>query len=55
MVWMSPDGAPRKKEADSENDGEPDQQPHGHLGERWLAGSLAERHDTHQTLRRGVD
>jgi len=28
---MSPDGAPRKNDADSENDREPDQ-PHGHLG-----------------------
>ena len=28
-------------------DREPDH-PHGHLGEGWLAGSLAERRDAHQ-------
>jgi len=32
MVWMSPDGALRKNDADSETDREPDQ-PHGHLVE----------------------
>src|SRR4029434_651020 len=37
----------RRSKADSENDREPDQ-PHGHLGGGWLAGSLAERHDGHQ-------
>jgi len=43
MVWMSPDGAPRKNDADSENDREPDQ-PHGHLV-GMAGGSLAdERH-----------
>src|SRR5437870_1706947 len=36
----------RKKLAESENDREPDQ-PHGHLGGGWLAGSLAECHDGH--------
>ena len=34
----------RKREADSENDREPDQ-PHGHLGGGRLPGSLAERRD----------
>jgi hypothetical protein len=33
----------RKREADSENDREPDQ-PHAHLGGGWLAGSLADDH-----------
>src|SRR5206468_2966743 len=42
----------RKNETDSENDREPDQ-PHGHLGGRRLAGSLAERPDAHQ--RPGLD
>jgi hypothetical protein len=37
----------RMSEANSENNREPDQ-PHGHLGGGWLAGSLAERHDAHQ-------
>jgi hypothetical protein len=37
----------RKSEAGGENDREPDQ-PHGHLGGGWLAGSLAERRDAHQ-------
>src|SRR4029453_6944155 len=36
------DGERRKNEAENENDREPDQ-PHGHLGRGWLAGSLAER------------
>jgi len=44
MVWMSPDGAPRKNDADSENGREADQ-PHGYLGGEWLPGSLAERRD----------
>src|SRR5207245_10084044 len=34
-------GERRKNKADSENDREPDQ-PHGHLGGGWLAGSLAD-------------
>jgi NADPH:quinone reductase-like Zn-dependent oxidoreductase len=33
-----------KREAESENDREPDQ-PHGHLGGGWLAGSLADEDD----------
>src|SRR2546426_6193955 len=37
----------RKNKADSENDREPDQ-PHEHLGEGRLPGSLAERQDAHQ-------
>ena len=45
-------GERRKNKAESENDREPDQ-PHGHLGGGWLAGSLAERHDAHQ--RPGLD
>ena len=41
----------RKSEDGSKND-QPDQ-PHGHLGGGWLAGSLAERQYTHQ--RPGLD
>jgi len=37
----------RKKQADNENDREPDQS-HEHLGGGWLAGSLAERQEGHQ-------
>jgi hypothetical protein len=40
-------GVRRQREADSENDREPDP-PHRHLGGGWLAGSLAERRDAHQ-------
>src|SRR4030095_7047265 len=37
----------REHESESENNREPDQ-PHGHLGEGWLARGLAGRHDAHQ-------
>jgi hypothetical protein len=40
-------GERRKSQAESENDREPDQ-PHGHLGEDGLAGSLTERRDANQ-------
>jgi hypothetical protein len=40
-------GDRRESDGESENNREPDQ-PHGHLGGGWLAGSLAERHDAHQ-------
>src|SRR4030095_12535765 len=40
-------GDRRKNDADSENGREPDQ-PQGHLGGGWRAGSLADRRDTHQ-------
>ena len=44
---LRPDGERRNNETESENDPEPDQPP-GHLCERWLAASLAERPDAHQ-------
>jgi hypothetical protein len=37
----------KRNSEENENDREPDQ-PHGHLGGGWLAGSLSERRDVHQ-------